>query len=634
MAGCKGIDTKTTEVKKEVKPTKIYDSFLFYTEDYQDENGLSIGDLSIKKMGDDKIDKISTGVREQDFTYLNEEDKVLFIDNERTLYEYKTGKDKVKIADNVYNYDASKLAEGIITYQNDENDLYLVKNDKDTEKIASNVHQYELIDNDLYYVNNNGQFRMYHIEDRTEMEISSSVESFVVFSKKGNLAYVNDDYFLYYLDKKGGEARKISSETVMGGSIQLIEKSITYLASDSDDGAFNLYTTELAGDLTTEKIVTSINDYWYDNGMIYYLNSDYNLFKKKWKEDSAEKLASDVYFPRHHEKGFFFEDEDGNVYTLTSEGEKKKLASDVSNYTISDDGEIIYQNTNDELFVNDKKITGDLKGYSYLFGNLIYSTSENKLYMMKNLKEDAQMVEKDLSAYHTVYYHNQAVFNNVLDFKDVAGVWKSEDDEFIEITADGMIISITNREKGKFEIDHADKTSFTAFAADSDEYEDYVEITRGSNDTLVFDFGYGEIYLNKSSKSEADEYVVKVQEAADKEEAAETASAYVARFATAVNSGTITYVSNYIAPDSEFYRKQSKYVEDLYERDISEELIDLEVLEVNKVDENTYKVKMFEEFNIYNWDTGEAKNKSFRNIYTLKRIDGEFLITELQVAEE
>ena len=53
----------------------------------------------------------------------------------------------------------------------------------------------------------------------------------------------------------------------------------------------------------------------------------------------------------------------------------------------------------------------------------------------------------------------------------------------------------------------------------------------------------------------------------------------------------------------------------------------------DKVNEDTYKVTVYEEFSIYNLDTGDETEKSFENVYTVERIDGEFFITDLKVSE-
>ncbi|MGM8213206.1 hypothetical protein ACLIBH_10485 [Virgibacillus sp. W0430] len=505
------------------------------------------------------MDKISTDVKEFNFSYLNKDNKVLFLDNENTLYEYESGSDKVKLAENVYFYDTSSYDNGIITYENEDNDLYIIKKDADVEKIASNVYQYELINNDLYYVNYDGYFRKYNIEKRTEEEIATNTESFIIFSKDGDLAYLNDDYFLFYRNGKDEEAKKISSDSIIMNSVQLVDNALIYIGSDSD--TYTLYKTELKDDMPTSKITSDVRDYWYDNGNYYFVNSDDNLFRKKADEDSATKLASDVYlFQFVEDHGLFYEDSESNVYTLNSNGENKKIATDALSYTISEDGKIIYQNNNDELFVGNEKITSNVEAYSYVYGSLIYSTSEDTLYMMKDM-QDAKVVHDDLSNYHNVYYHNELVFNNELDFNDIAGVWRSEDNNFIEFKSDGTVNFLSERNRLKLEIEYADKEMLTAY---NDEYEDYVEITREDEDTLFLDTYSDSVYLYTSSRAEADEYVAEAQEAADREKVDDIISWYLSGFSDAVNSGDSDYITAYISPTSDFYKEQAAFVKDLY----------------------------------------------------------------------
>lgn len=622
MAGCKGAETQS-----EVKPSKLHQNFLYYTEDYEDEEGSGVGELFIKKLGDDNVDKIATDVKEYEFSYLNEDNKVLFVDSEGTLFEYESGKDKVKLAENVYTYDASTYSDGVIIYQNEDDDLYIIKIDAEVEKIASDVYQYELMDNDLYYVNYDGTFKMYNIKERTEEEIATNVESFMTFTKDGTLAYVNDDYFLYYRDGKDGESKKVFSETTIAETVQLVDKTLVYIGSDSDSSS--LYMTDTTGEMTTKKIATDVRDYWYDNGTFYFINSDDNLFQKKADDDSAKKIASDVIDVTFDEQGVFYLDSEDIVYALDSKDEKKKVATDVLDYTITDEGDIIFQTTNDELFVDDKKIASDVEMYSYVYDNLIYSTTDDTLYMMEGMKE-AQVVDEDLSAYHYVFYHGEMVFNNVLGFKDITGVWRSVDDDFIEIKSDGTIISILDQEQLKFEKEHADAKLLNAY---NDEYEEYVIIRQVDKETLIIESDYEEVYLYKSSHSEAEKFAVEEQEASVQEEIDDLISSYVFDFEYAVNEGDSDYITDYISPTSDFYKQQVKFVQDMYEKDIYEELLNYEVMGTDKVNEDTYKVTVYEEFSIYNLDTGDETEKSFENVYTVERIDGEFFITDLKVSE-
>ncbi|MGM8213207.1 TcaA NTF2-like domain-containing protein [Virgibacillus sp. W0430] len=66
---------------------------------------------------------------------------------------------------------------------------------------------------------------------------------------------------------------------------------------------------------------------------------------------------------------------------------------------------------------------------------------------------------------------------------------------------------------------------------------------------------------------------------------------------------------------------------------MSEDLLNYEIIDMNKVDEDTYKVTVYEAFSIYDWNTGDETNKEFKNVYTVERTDDEFLITDLKVAE-
>jgi hypothetical protein len=617
ISGCSSSDSATL---KDKKPDKVHHNFLLFKEDHVNEDGESIGDLYIQSL-DSEREKIASDVVQSSYVYVNSKDKVLFLDEESNLYEFKVGKDKVKLADEVYYFDG-QYSEDIVTYLNNDSDLYLIK-DGEEEKIASEVNQKEIVGDDIYYSDYDGNFSVYNMESRQESSIADDVTYFQLLNKDGDTVYLNDDSMLYY-KKAGEESVKVSGEEIDPSFIQFADKNVMYL---DYDGA--LYASQISSnEVETKRIASDISYFTFQDGTFYYVNNSGNLYKKSTKDDSATKLASDVVDYRLIDGTMYFTNEDATLYKLTSKEEKEKIATDVYFYDESN-GDIVYVNADNELFVNKTKVASGIQEYAYYYGNLAYSTNDEKLYLMEGLK-DPKVAIKDLGDYSTASYQNQIVFNNTLDFEDISGFWRIDNDEeslFVEIKKDGTMVNYFDDSTLEMTIDYAGYQSM-----DVSVEGEYMTFTRIDNKSMMVHDDYDEYTMTKSSKEEADEYVKDVLYEQDADEISTLIADYLTAFSNAVYYGETYELGYYIDEDSEFYQQQADYVMKQYDNSIEVEVLDYQINDIKSIDKDTYEAVVDEQYSIRDLEEDTEDTVNQTSIYTLKRMDGYFYITNFSLS--
>lgn len=119
----------------------------------------------------------------------------------------------------------------------------------------------------------------------------------------------------------------------------------------------------------------------------------------------------------------------------------------------------------------------------------------------------------------------------------------------------------------------------------------------------------------------------------DTEEVTILLEEYLANFPKAVNDGAFPYISYLIDPDSALYDEQVNYVLDAYEKKIKETLINYRIESISPVEKDTYTATVLETYNIHYENEGKEVVKNFRNIYTVKKSQYVYLITDLKVTE-
>jgi len=114
----------------------------------------------------------------------------------------------------------------------------------------------------------------------------------------------------------------------------------------------------------------------------------------------------------------------------------------------------------------------------------------------------------------------------------------------------------------------------------------------------------------------------------NEEKASAVVTNFIQNLPQAVNNNEFSAIAGYIDSSSDFYKSQSSFVTDTYDQGITEELDHFEIHEVS-LDGETATVKATEQFTIKN---GDSKSQSkYVAVYELKKIDGNYLITNLVI---
>lgn len=625
LAGCSGKEAMGDE---KPEPEEIRHDFLLYKQEYVDEDERSIGDLYIKS-DDKQKEKISSRVVDGQFEYMNSSEKVLFLNDESELYVYEKGKEKSKVAKDVTSFKGYPELD-MITFQDEEGDLYITKENGEKEKIASSVMQYDIMDGSILYVDDDGDFSKYHMKDKSEVELANDIVFFKNLNGKDEVAYLNDDYALYFRNIDDEESIKISSEEVYGDSIKKIGDQLVYFSTEDEESG-ELFSAKIEEGTSPVKIASDITDYKYHDGYFYYVNNDENLYKKKADDENSTKLASDVSYFKQKKDTLYYQDTENTLYKIEGSKEPKKVSEGVLNFYITPDADVVYETEDEELFVNEKKVASDVQDYVHYFGNVAFSTKDDQIFLMKDMDEK-QAIKEDLNEISSVYYQNSIIFTNELNFEDISGVWKADGEDglmFIEIGKEGSMSYLFSDDVRNFEIDYA---GYGYLSASYDESSYRFELS--GDDTLNYSDEGFDISFTKSSKQEAEEYYKKVQLEADKEEISTLMDGYLNNFEDAVYYGDIYFIEDYMDENAPLFKQQEDFLVSAFEKSIQEDLIDYKIDSIESVGKDVYLVKVSETFSIYTGLDGNEKEQSFHNNYTVKRIDGELLITDLKVSTE
>lgn len=611
-------------------PETVHKNFLYYVESeggdgssYEDLNG----DLYIKEFGKEEAEKIDGDVLNSRFAYVEEWNKVYYITTDFILYEYEIGGEKNRLAEDV-NYFNIGNEEFPIAFTKDNYDLFVVKKDGESEKISSNVRQVEIIDEDVYYANENGRFTVYNTEDRTETEIASQVYEFKFINDNLDLIYLNEDNFLYYYDAKAKESSRISSDSIYYlNEVHIDGKQVIYLTDNAD-----LYMTKIDDEMSPKRIASDVHYFVYEDDTLYYVNNDDNLFKMHKNDVDPTRLASEVsYFNTLNSKELIYKSLDNHLNKIDEKLNNERVATEVVDFHISTGGDIAYITEDRQLFINDQKIAGEFINYQFIHDNLVYSTKDNQIILIEDLK-DEHIIEEDASKYDYGFYYEHLVYTHYLSFANVAGTWESTD-EIIEITEGGKLTTLYpyddfyNLRIDDIESEYVSPRTIYAY---TDEIYNDVTIRKISEDEITVSIYGSDTIFRKTDKGEVDKRIQNAKEERDKEEITYLMDGYIYDFPSAVNYGNFYYISHYIEEGSALYKEQESFIEKAYEQNIGEELVEYDIKDIVKKDEDTYEIKTVEKFII--WQDGESNESTYNNTYTAKRVDGHFLLSDIAVS--
>lgn len=503
-----------------------------------------LGTLYLQK-GTNAQEKISDSVRKTDSIYLYNRKAVVFLDAENDLYIIEEGKDKIKIASDVF--------PGSIVISEDEStlaflctkspqvdsqfpaDLYKVKIEKEREKISSNV---AYLDYALSYDGSVIAFRSntldLYIKKDTENEkekIASSVVSFIMSGKGNAVIYQKDTDGLYYYQSADSKEDSSDSEKVYTGKAGLMQISFNgdtfcYLADyykNEENSKGELYLVKPG--VEPIKISSDILQYTLspDGEKIYYNNEDNALyafevpemkkstekniarFMEAMKTQEKQKLGDDItsYITTKDGDTIAWANTDFDLYCFESGNEKQKLAPNIETFSISQNS-VIFLNKDKELQSISKadvkvpfdastkeKIATDVMGYSTspYCKYVTYVTTSGELYHLTSGSQPVMLSDK-INDFDFTYFMNAELYEKKVQTKDIEGAWKCEANDNVMQIKDNQIIFYNEEGKTETKITVLEaKRKEISFSEDGIPEGSVIEIT--DKDNIVYHYGEG-----------------------------------------------------------------------------------------------------------------------------------------------
>lgn len=467
----------------------------------------------------------------EDVYYLNGENKCLYVDEDRNLQMVSEDGEKEKIGsdvastdyildqDNYYGnmessletltpsgFGASKDGSTII-YVNYEGNLYMKKSgEAEKEKISSEVtaFQIDITGEHIYYIKNG--YDLYVYTNGESEKISSDASQFKISDNGKFIAWTNSESELYIRNLDSEDKEKLSSDTSdLYSSIICDDGSVVYLS----DGELYIYTN---GD--KQKVASDVIDFCKNDKKICYLNNDQDLYEISTdKTGEKNKIHSDVMDIEIFDSTLYFTDEDMNLFKMQDGKDAEKVGNDlisVSYYNVVD-GNLVYMKSDNSIYLNDKKIVSNSKGFTYNSVCFGYVDQKNQVhvYNFKDKKDSVQI--KNAKKYSYIYLGNKILYSNELEPKDLEGYWKFTDEEVNRVGAEfkgnKIIIYGTKdyKQELKYTVNNAtENTMDITFDDDYEGYSETIEADEDKNNITIIEQS-GNCYLERITKDEFDQ---------------------------------------------------------------------------------------------------------------------------------
>ncbi|MBM7697848.1 TcaA NTF2-like domain-containing protein [Kurthia huakuii] len=241
--------------------------------------------------------------------------------------------------------------------------------------------------------------------------------------------------------------------------------------STNDDGenVGDLYIHTMGNEGKNEKIASDVVDnlFFYNvkKDYVLYLTEDEELYKVSSNE-SKEKLAEDVYYfdGTSNDNVVLYQDEDANLYSIDldkKDVEAEKIASEVGQYKLS--GKSIYYVSNDSNLTvyntatrEEKTIADEVRDFDFNGEEIFYTDEDNMLFYKENTEKDSTKitgdtvylsdVTKDKNDIYFISNEDDDSTLNVVDTKDLSVVKKLADDVMDYKVVDGEALYLTEDE--------------------------------------------------------------------------------------------------------------------------------------------------------------------------------------------
>ncbi len=115
----------------------------------------------------------------------------------------------------------------------------------------------------------------------------------------------------------------------------------------------------------------------------------------------------------------------------------------------------------------------------------------------------------------------------------------------------------------------------------------------------------------------------------EKREITDVVAGLIMGLESASNGGTSSSLTYYIDPDSSLYQEQIDLIDRYHQSGIHVEVVDFSIDNMMQNDDNSYTVMTIEQYKIHKNE--ETSDLTQNTIYTVKNIDGEFLVSSMEL---
>ena len=279
------------------------------------------------------------------------------------------------------------------------------------------------------------------------------------------VVYTTDDGDLMVVGSNGKKPVKLANDS--SNDVQYANTTERFILYTKDD---NLYLYEKKKGEDTTKIDKDVESFGFsdDDKYIYYTNTDDELYTYK-KE--SKKIDNDVdYVVGTADNNIFYTKEDELYFrNMNGKKDKVKVASDVENQALSEDGsKILYKTTDDDLYiykVSSKKSTKIVSDVNNILDaneeldKIIYTNNDGDVYYVKGTKatklvSDVSVLDADAKEQQIVYLDEDEELYYQKGTKKAIKIDDAEDIKSAYIY-NGNEVYYTVRDDDKYELNYS-----------------------------------------------------------------------------------------------------------------------------------------------------------------------------------
>ena len=218
-----------------------------------------------------------------------------------------------------------------VVYLTEDASLYIKEKDKDKDKVANNVWEYKIDSTGKYVYYVNDENNLYIYSDGNSEKIASDVYSFKISDNGETVVFLNSEENLYVKNINSEDKEKINSGTVEISSVKIYEDGIVTFLSDFDyeDYKGELY---IYNGTDKNKIASDVIQYIKKDVKFYFINEAGTLYEKSLGDEKSNKVLSDVEYMGTIKDGIVYINKDGNIYSKQDSEDPIKIGKNIWTY--------------------------------------------------------------------------------------------------------------------------------------------------------------------------------------------------------------------------------------------------------------------------------------------------------------